>query len=266
MISIVTQRQHPHQVFWLDAMAQGIKRHGINVERLTEMEIHLAGDVAVCWGWRIGLELFRPNPVANVLVMERGYIGNRRSWSGCGWNGLNGRADFVNENSPPDRFADNFADLMQPWKDGGDYILLMGQVPGDQSVAHLDIRGWYQAAIEACSALDMPVMFRAHPMAGSTPTPDGAIGLSGELSSALAGAAAVITCNSNSGVDAALAGVPVYALDEGSMAWDVARHDVTQDPIRPDRSQWASNLAYAQWNLYDVQTGVAWEHLGRFLK
>ena len=75
----------------------------------------------------------------------------------------------------------------------------------------------------------------------------------------------VVTLNSNSGVDAALAGVPVIAFDEGSMAWPVAGHK-PQDaihPPRPDRLRWAAELAWCQWTDREFETGECWEHLRR---
>ena len=56
-------------------------------------------------------------------------------------------------------------------------------------------------------------------------------------------------------------GIPVVAMDPGSMAWGVARHDVTMDFYMPDRRQWLYDLAYKQWTIEEVENGNAWEHL-----
>jgi len=69
-----------------------------------------------------------------------------------------------------------------------------------------------------------------------------------------------VTFNSNSGVDAALAGVPVVAMDEGSMAWQVAGHRIGEI-VFPDREKWAHDLAFAQWDVEEITSGEAWEHL-----
>jgi hypothetical protein len=221
-------------------------------------------DVLVVWGWA-QQDMIAPHMASggDVIVMEQGFLGNRLEWSSIGFNGLNGRADFVNPGSPSDRFERHFAGLMKPWKQDGEYVLLMGQVPGDQALAHVDIRAWYRDAISRLADWEMPVMFRPHPLSLDTPAPDGAIGLSGDLSAALDGAAAAVTFNSNTGVDAALAGVPVYALDEGSMARPVACHDLFMAPQRPDRGQWVANLAWCQWTVDEVAAGEAWAHLRR---
>jgi hypothetical protein len=54
-------------------------------------------------------------------------------------------------------------------------------------------------------------------------------------------------------------------MDPGSMAWDVTEHDLSriEFPIKPDRDQWAANLAYTQWTMDEMARGWAWAHLFR---
>ncbi len=61
---------------------------------------------------------------------------------------------------------------------------------------------------------------------------------------ALAGARAVITFNSNTGVEAVLAGKPTVAIDEGSMAWPVTAHEIIDYPKEPNRLTWAGHPRY----------------------
>jgi hypothetical protein len=104
------------------------------------------------------------------------------------------------------------------------------------------------------------VAFRDHPKGGNyqTHVPK----LNGPLIEAFEQAAIAVTFSSNTGVDALIAGVPVYAEDEGSMAYSVASHRVGQT-LFPDRRQWAHNLAYCQWTQDEYRNGVAIEHLLR---
>jgi hypothetical protein len=85
----------------------------------------------------------------------------------------------------------------------------------------------------------------------------------GSIEEAVRGAAVTVTINSNSGVDSVIAGTPVVNFDHGSMVWDLAMKDLTQlnNPPTPDRSQWAADLAYAQWLPEEISAGHAWEHL-----
>ena len=68
---------------------------------------------------------------------------------------------------------------------------------------------------------------------------------------------------SNSGVEALLEGIPVFAFDDGSMAWSVCNRSLTdiESPSLPDRTQWLNDLSYAQWTLGEMKEGLAWRHL-----
>lgn len=218
-------------------------------------------DLVVFWGHR-KKNLIRDAGKANIpyLVCELGYLGDRMTWMSMGYNGLNGRADFLNENVPPDRWEKYWADTVKPWREGGDYALIMGQVPGDAALAHVDINQFYHDAAIKAKEQYGKVYFRPHPQVKDM-TISGAANIESSLSEALSEAAVVITCNSNSGVDAVMAGIPTVAMDIGSMAWDVTTHDISHPPIRPDRSDWGRKLAYCQWLPDEVQSGLAWEHL-----
>ena len=194
--------------------------------------------------------------------MERGYVGNRFEWFSLGWNGLNGRATpLPMPQDDGERFQRHHKALMQPWRPegSGEYVLLVGQVPGDMSLAGKDLTHWYSnAALTARVRYDLPVMFREHPVAmerGVRRNPNYTHPFEGTLDEALAGAAACVTFNSNTAVDAILAGVPTTVDNRGSMAWDVAGHRLG-DSIRPDRAAWASNLAWRQWKLDEIARGI----------
>ena len=109
---------------------------------------------------------------------------------------------------------------------------------------------------------DKPVYFRKHPQARERTD---LISIDGELQQTLNRCAGVITYNSNSGVDALIAGVPTMASDIGSMAWPVASKSLEQllEFNYPDRMQWLNNLAYTQWTIDEVMDGSAWKHLWR---
>lgn len=193
--------------------------------------------------------------------MERGYLGDRFAWTSLAWNGLNGLAEFPHVEATADRFEENFT--MQPWKTGGDYVLIMGQVPGDQSLRGMDLMPWYgQVAMNAQTAYEMPVMFRQHPLSlpRGRQRPRYTQPSVGSLQEALDGAAVVVTFNSNSAVDAVVAGVPSVALDRGSMAWDVSAHRLG-DIRRPDREAWAHRLAWRQWIIGEIEDGTALNHV-----
>lgn len=244
-----------------EIVLEGFRKHGLDVQ--------VAGsdmgrfDMYVFWGHR-QRRLINLAKRAGVpyLVVELAYLGKRDHWISMGFNGLNGRADFNNVNVPADRWEKHWQHQMKPWKKGGDYALICGQVPGDAALEHVDINRFYRDAAQAAREKHGKVFFRPHPWMpeGHRELP-GVPTLDGSLEDALAGAKCVYTCNSNTGVDAAMAGVPVYAYDSGSMAWEVAQTSLTGAPLRPDREDWGRKIAYCQWLPEEVQNGDAWEHL-----
>jgi hypothetical protein len=221
-------------------------------------------DLVVMWGIRRQDFIARTKASGSqVCILERGYLGDRFQWTSVSFGGgLNGRGEFRGPHHDGSRFEQNFGHLMQPWQTGGDYALLIGQVPGDQSIRHVGIDGFYQQSVKALKNYGWrDVRFRPHPKAGRHRGPGGASIIGGSLGEAMRGAGVVMTFNSNTGVEAAMFGKPVIAMDEGSMAWQVAGHQVTEI-ITPDRTAWAHRLAWCQWQKSEFLSGECQEAIG----
>lgn len=242
-------------------MIKGLAKHGIAATAMRNGTYESTkAPVVVCWGWRNG-QRFRGQG-HEVLVMERGYLGDRFAWTSLGWNGLNGHAQFEIDDVDGSRWLRHYSLVVQPWRTDGEYVLVMGQVPADMSVQRIDFKAWARSTMARLRELtDLPVLFRPHPSRVDT------MGLRpqllGDLGDALAKAAVVVTYNSNSGVDSVLAGVPTIALDAGSMAWPVAAHEFTMSPPTLPREPWLHRLAWCQWTLDEIASGEAWETIGR---
>ena len=231
-------------------------------------------DFAICWGVRAMEKLKAYTKTKNCLVFENAYLNNVQSvekeWVSLGWNGLNGRADFCNKNSPADRWKKHFDDGRLKEYTDGDYILIPLQINGDQSLKYL---GWgvnYQSICESIRKhTDLPILIRDHPTRPNTqPKIEGVNNVKYAdfrlpIQTAIAGAKCVVTINSNAGVDAALAGKPVISIDKGSMVWNISDHDFKSinSPKFHDRTQWCNDTAYAQWHPSELKSGEAWEHL-----
>lgn len=199
-----------------------------------------------------------------VVIIDTGYV-KRDDYYMVGFDGLNGRADFNNQNSPEDRWR-ALSVALEPWRAGsGETIVVAGQIPWDASVQHSDHLGWCRSTIAQLNKrTNRPIVFRPHPLAhgvnyGALPCEISTRPLAEDLANAYA----VVTYNSNVGVDATIAGIPAFAFDEGSMIWRVCNRDFAGliDPINPAREWWAADLAYAQWNLDEMKEGQAWAHL-----
>lgn len=252
MKAVLHLTEAPHQRRFGKAIKAGLERHGWTVET-GSYDLPRPCDLAVTWGVRQRQLFGQP---WRVLVGEAGYVGDRLHWTSLGFDGLNGRADFAVNGVDGTRWNEHFAEFMQPWRSPswGDYALVLGQVPGDASVQGVDLSSWYeQVKNEIEAQLGGPVRFRPHPMHRETGR---------SLGEDLADALFAVTWNSNSGVDAVLAGVPTIAFDRGSMVWDVTAHEI--GPLKmPSRVVWANRLAWCQWSPEEVENGDAWDHLRR---
>jgi len=202
----------------------------------------------------------------NVLILEKGFI-KRDTHYMVGLNGLNNRANFNLKSRvmPSDRFEKLNVDL-KPWRTEGEHVLLIGQVPWDASVQHTDHIAWLtNTAAWINSQTSRTVIFRPHPLAAkATPSIFGTQRSNRSLESDLRKAHAVVTFNSNTGVDALLEGIPAYADDEGSMIYSVCnrlKNNAIDCPSLYNRETWAYNLAYTQWNYEEMRSGEAWAHI-----
>lgn len=245
------------------AMADGLKRHAFQPIIAAKGTVPLAGEFVVCWGWREGQRLRELG--CNVLVMERGYLGDRFFWTSLGWNGLNGRATWNNPADNGERFDRYFGTVLKPWCPKPDgYALIVGQVPGDAALCGIDLDPWYIEAAEKMRARGLDVRFRPHPMAVKHGRDSGVLRDcrdTGDLASSLAGASVAVTWNSNIGCEAIMAGVPVIACDEGSMSWPLAAHGLDAGIVTPDRAEWCRAMAWRQWKIEEIASGEAWAHV-----
>lgn len=249
--------QHTHG----HAIAEGFANNGIQTFFFYDDPPKNVDFLAV-WGWRRA-PLWRARG-HEILVMERGYIGDRFEWTSIGWNGLNGRARFNSAFDTGERLETNYGKLIKPWrhKKNG-YALIMGQVPGDAALAGTDIFKWAVNTAEELKAFGHEVRYRHHPLAFNNLRPTPLPSMPGTLDEALAGAKFVVTYNSNSGVDAVINGIPTVTTDVGAMAWPVTSHDTEMPIITPDRKQWLIDMSWKQWSLDEIKSGSFWQYVKR---
>lgn len=254
-----------HQKEHCAAMLSGFRKHGIEATCVPRGTLQSC-DVCVLWGFKPPhfIQAMKATG-ARLLIMERGYFPDRFAYSSLGWDGLNNRAMFPECADGGERFRTHWPTLLKPWKDGGDYVLVCGQVPGDASVYGVDLDKWARGVVQQLLPTKQGIVFRPHPLVrrqGKVNCPDGArLSTAETLAQDLARAAACVTYNSNSGVEAVCAGVPTVTMDMGAMAWPVASLSI-MDPLKtPDRSKWAHRLAWCQWRLEEIADGTAWEAL-----
>ncbi len=256
-ITVVSSFRATHQLVHQEALCKGLAKIGIPAKKSFSAE-HVGTEYVACWGWRNG-KLLRERG-KEVIIMERGYLGDRFAYTSLGWNGLNGHAFFPHY--PDDggrRFADHGGEI-KPWKEDGDYALILGQVPGDASLRGQNLLPWYTRMAEEIRALyQIPVYFRQHPdltRKGVVQRVPGTVKSRGTLQEALSGALFSVCYNSNAAVDSVLAGTPCIVGDDGSMAYSMCAKSLAQI-MRPDRAAWAHGLAWRQWSIEEMESGEA---------
>jgi hypothetical protein len=257
----------------LKAFALGALTCGDNVDFLNVDHGYRECDVAVVFGIRkeaVPASWSRGKIIAEhhrrgkrVVVIDTGYVKRDRYFM-VGFDGLNGRADFRNGDVPNDRWEALNVPL-RPWRIEGEHIVVAGQIPHDAACQHIDFRGWVKSVIsEIEDRTKRTVIFRPHPL--FDPNGYGVMGVEKStrpLRDDLVNAHCVVTFNSNTAVDAVIAGIPAFCFDKGSMAVRVGNHnlDDIENPMTPDRRGWAHSLAYCQWRADEMAEGLAWRHL-----
>jgi len=247
-----------HHVKWADAFAEGLERHGIRPVISTAWA---PSDLLVVWGVRAQYEFELQRRYGQICVLERGYLGDRFEWTSVSFGGgLNGWGEFRGP-SYRARFEEHFGHLFKPWRthDAGD-VLICGQVAGDASLVDCDIEKFYVRARTAFEAQGHTVRFREHPASLAS-----RLAPRRSLADDLATARCVVTWNSNSAVEAVLAGVPAVVMNRGGMAWPVAGHELALPP-KPDRTAWAHRLAWCQWREFEMRSGACWDSVGRHME
>jgi len=227
------------------------------------------------WAKQAVLDRHPPLPrgqARRLLVVESAFVRRGDYWA-VGWGGINGRADFRSADVPDDRWR-AIGVKTRPWRSPRDVkasrlgpVVVCGQLPRDTNVQDTDHPAWCRHVMAWLAAERIPAVFRPHPriddpeVYGIAP----ALWDTGKIAETLAWARAAVVFNSTSGVDAALAGVPVVAMDCGAFCWPVASHrlEALADPRCPSRRAWLAGLGYSQWSLDEMRAGLPWRHLTR---
>jgi len=252
---------------WPYLMQCGVEKHGDSVRVSMRPD---NSDCHIFWGLKRRHGMQALGLKKTCLIIERAYLnnelGDRFKWAALGFNGLNGLADFKNENVPPDRWEKYFKHTVKPWRGGGDYALVIGQLPGDASLYGMDAYKWAQKTIIEAKKIYKNVMFRPHPSHKQPKALEGADFQKGTLEDALKGAKVVITYSSNAAVDAVMNGIPAVSFHPGSMAYEVTTHSLNEPLITPDLNDWGRKIAYAQWLPSELKDGTAWAHFRKHIK
>lgn len=254
-----------------ECFALGISRYADVA--LSDVREYVKADVAVIFGLvknsypatHPKKKIIASHGAKSLLVIESGFM-CRPHYYAIGWNGIHGDANFaLNRNYTNDRFNQLGIEL-SPWREATEVknVLVCGQVPWDTNVQHFDYLAWVKDTIYTLRAQGYKVRFRPHPRMDASiyGVPKKLIDNREKLSKALDWADCVVVYNSTSAVDALIAGVPIITIGKNAIARPLACQKL--DPssvIRPDRTGFFNALAYTQWTLPEMASGLPWLHL-----
>lgn len=211
------------------------------------------------------------------LLLDTGFTHNKylntEPYYSVGFDNTKRYGNYYNENSPPDRWQKLNLEL-KPWKTSGKYTLLLLQGSGSTSIYKYDIINWYKEVIKVVGTF--PLIIRPHPrknieklLREKLLQPlNIKISYNKFLQTDLEKAKNVIAFVTSATVTCVIEGIPVFICNDKNMAWNVSAGTLENYPNTkyPNRTQWAYNLAYAQWNLKEITNGECWAHLKPHIK
>jgi len=257
-----------------EAFEQSIKRKGWQV-----LHQNADCDVAVIWSvlwdgrmaqnhriWEHYRKKNRP-----VIILEVGALDRGNLWK-VSINGING-SGYFGPTGNDDRRRKNLN--LKPWKQGNK-IIICGQHPKSQQWKNMpDPNQWLSKVVtDIRNVTDREILVRPHPRVPLNYTgyepfvsvhyPNKIPGTydSFDFDNALQDAWAVVNWNSNPATVAVLGGIPVfvgpdsYAAPVGNLDWSKI-----ENPIMPDREQWANDLAYTEWTVEEIALGEPLDRL-----
>jgi hypothetical protein len=249
----------------LSALIQGFRHCGVSMKADSSH-----GDAVLLWSqlWagrmRPNFEIYQHYRRLNkpVIFVDAGVIQRGKTWRI--W--IDQQTDIYGVGHDASRRV--FLGLeVRPWRPDNRNILIALQRPdSNQWQGQPDIASWVNSTVNALRQhSDRPIKIRCHPRYPVSLKTDAIITqpkkISGtyddfDFDESLDDAWAVINWNSSPAVTAALGGVPVFTSPK-SRAAPIATLDLSliENPRRPDREQWANDLAWTEWTLDEIHRG-----------
>jgi len=255
-----------------------------------EIQLNCNGnsDVAVIWSvlWQGRMKGYKSiweecqQKNKPVVVLEVGGIKRNETFK-VGINGVNREADFANENVDGERWK-KLNIKLKPWQPTGDTIIICGQHhQSHQWRNNPTMNLWFEQQInEIRKHTDRPIIVRPHPrnpigldtkrwknVSYKIPQRDYNTIDDTDFKETLKHAWAVINYSSNPAMMAVFNGIPVFVSAQ-SLCYDVGNNNLNKinNPVMPDRQNWANRLAYTEWTTEEIRQGLPWERIKNRLK
>jgi hypothetical protein len=189
-------------------------------------------DADLMFQWGFGISHALNHAFENhipFIILENPVWGARGATYTWAYGGQNGLGIIPNTDGLPERPRPELA----PWKEEETgQTTIFGQMPRDKALHGLDTNEW----IKQCSAVLPESQIREHP--GTLRS------IGEELQPCLDRTNLAVTYSSTVGSETVIAGIPTIAMHPASLAWDVTTHNLSDEPIRPDREEWLHALSY----------------------
>ena len=211
------------------------------------------------------------------IMLDKGYVRTRRAGARIWeyWRVSVGahhptQTSLMSRKMPSDRFEALELEI-SPWRARGNQIVIAGSSAKYHAFYGLpDPNAYYLDLVAGLQARsNRPVIYRPKPSFKDARPIAGTEFSSGDenIVDALWGAHALVTHGSNACFEAALLGVPSIILGDAVAAPLSSRSiDDIEGPLRGKREQWFANLAYHQFTEDEFRDGLAWSHIGGWVK
>ncbi len=242
------------------AVYEGLRRCGVQAAIYNKFDGTVRADVAIAYGW-VHEPVFKAYRAAGAhyAYWDLGYW--NRSPTGHHRLSVNSwdTADHMMRGCSANRFARLGIEVQEPLFDK-DVVLVTGMSAKAAGTHGFAPGEWEARTYLTLEEMRLPYKIVAREKPNKNNPPRRSIGE--ELKSARI----VVTHHSNTAIDALVAGVPCFAIKgAGRLASpEVLDRRAIERPYRlaeVDRFQLLFDVAYAQWNLDEMRTGEAWQHI-----
>lgn len=212
-------------------------------------------DVGVCYGWKRHAQ-YQGYP--RFVYADLGYWHRDTHYRlvAGGWS----PERYVRAGLPCSRL-DLLGVKVQPWRTGGDTVVIAGSTAKSCVEHGLKYRGWEARVAAQLSDCGKRVVYRPKPTDRNKAPLPGVEYDEAPLAESLARACAVVTHHSNAAVEALVAGIPVHCETGVAAAFSVPLSEIAQPQLMEGREQFLADVAWLNWSLEEMRSGAAWDHM-----
>ncbi len=115
----------------------------------------------------------------------------------------------------------------------------------------------------------IPVVLRKHPHQNFTPRGKYEVSEMLNIKDDLAKAKFTVSFSTNAAIDGIIEGVPALVHSQKSILWrdynGVTENNIVNPPVLIGRPQFMQELAYSQWSIKEIEQGLPWKRLKKYV-